>query len=175
MKNAVFWDVAPCDSCWNRRFEVTCRLHLQGDWVWFRLLFTDDAVPRSLILRYMFPSYQMVTKCKAAHYFLRPCIVHLRQVQTVFLTSCQYFQVAARSKHKRARRLTVTDKQTNIQKTNSAAPNPQVSYTDWAIATCWRNLVPTFADRDVSRDQRGGSPTVVNLSFLDRSRYFSFK
>jgi hypothetical protein len=28
--------------------------------------------------------------------------------------------------------------------------------------------VPTFVDRGVSRDQRGGSPTVVNLSFLDR-------
>jgi hypothetical protein len=31
--------------------------------------------------------------------------------------------------------------------------------------------VPTFV---VSRGQRGGSPTVVNLSFLDLSRYFSF-
>jgi hypothetical protein len=36
-------------------------------------------------------------------------------------------------------------------------------------------LVPTFVDRGVSRGQRGGSPTVVNLSFLDRSRYFSLK
>jgi hypothetical protein len=27
---------------------------------------------------------------------------------------------------------------------------------------------------NVWRGQRGGSPTVVNLSFLDRSRYFSF-
>jgi hypothetical protein len=27
----------------------------------------------------------------------------------------------------------------------------------------------------MSRVQRGGSPTVVNLGFLDRSRYFSFK
>jgi hypothetical protein len=34
-------------------------------------------------------------------------------------------------------------------------------------------LVPTFVDRGVSRSQRGRSPTVVNLSFLDRSRYFS--
>jgi hypothetical protein len=33
----------------------------------------------------------------------------------------------------------------------------------------------TFADRGVSSGQRDGSPTVVNLSFLDRSRYFSFK
>jgi hypothetical protein len=36
-------------------------------------------------------------------------------------------------------------------------------------------LVSTFVDRGVSRGQRGESPTVVNLSFLDRSRYFSFK
>jgi hypothetical protein len=37
------------------------------------------------------------------------------------------------------------------------------------------NLVPNFADRVVSRGQRGRSPTVVNRSFLDRSCYFSFK
>jgi hypothetical protein len=59
--------------------------------------------------------------------------------------------------------------------TNSVAFGPQANYTDWATATCWRNVVPTFVDRGVSRGQRGGSPTVVNLSFLDRSRYFSFK
>jgi hypothetical protein len=34
---------------------------------------------------------------------------------------------------------------------------------------------PTFVDRGVSRGQRSGSRTVVNLSLLDRSRYFSFK
>jgi hypothetical protein len=50
----------------------------------------------------------------------------------------------------------------------SVAFSPQANYTDWAIATCRRNLVPTFADRGGSRGQRGGSPTVVNLSFLDR-------
>jgi hypothetical protein len=37
------------------------------------------------------------------------------------------------------------------------------------------DLVPTFAVMGVSRGQSGGSPTVINLSFLDRSRYFSFK
>jgi hypothetical protein len=31
-----------------------------------------------------------------------------------------------------------------------------------------------FADGGVSRGQRGSSPTVVKLSFLDRSGYFSF-
>jgi hypothetical protein len=30
MKNAVFWDVAPCRSCVNRPFGGTYRLHLQG-------------------------------------------------------------------------------------------------------------------------------------------------
>jgi hypothetical protein len=33
-------------------------------------------------------------------------------------------------------------------------------------------LVPTFVDRGMLRGQRGGSSTVVNLSFLDQSRYF---
>jgi hypothetical protein len=30
IKNAVFWDVAPCKSCVNRRFGGTYRLHFQG-------------------------------------------------------------------------------------------------------------------------------------------------
>jgi hypothetical protein len=30
MKNAVFWNVASCSSCMNRRFGGTYRLHLQG-------------------------------------------------------------------------------------------------------------------------------------------------
>jgi hypothetical protein len=29
MKNAIFWDVAPCGSIINRRFGETCRLHIQ--------------------------------------------------------------------------------------------------------------------------------------------------
>jgi hypothetical protein len=35
--------------------------------------------------------------------------------------------------------------------------------------------MPTFVDRGVSPGQRGGSPTVGNLSFLDRNRYFFFQ
>jgi hypothetical protein len=50
-------------------------------------------------------------------------------------------------------------------KTNAVAFSLQANYTDRATATCWRNFVPTFADRGVSRGQRGGSPKVVNLSF----------
>jgi hypothetical protein len=55
---------------------------------------------------------------------------------------------------------------------NSVACSPQPNYTDWATATGWRILVPTFADRGVSRGQRGGNPTAINLSFLDRSCSF---
>jgi hypothetical protein len=54
----------------------------------------------------------------------------------------------------------------NNNKTNSLALSPQANYTDWATATCRRNLVPTLADRGVPRGQRSGSATVVNLSFL---------
>jgi hypothetical protein len=68
--------------------------------------------------------------------------------------------------------LSVKQKQ---QQTNSVAFSPQANYTDGVTATCWWNLVPTFVDSGASRGQRGGSPTVVNLSFLDRSRYFSFR
>jgi hypothetical protein len=53
-------------------------------------------------------------------------------------------------------------------RTNSVALSPRANYTDWATAIYRRNLVPTFVDRGVPRGQRGGSPTAVNLSFLDQ-------
>jgi hypothetical protein len=31
MNNVAFWDVTPCDSCKNRLFGGTYRLHLQGE------------------------------------------------------------------------------------------------------------------------------------------------
>jgi hypothetical protein len=31
MKNSVFWDVTPCDSCKDRSFGGTYHLHLQGE------------------------------------------------------------------------------------------------------------------------------------------------
>jgi hypothetical protein len=58
---------------------------------------------------------------------------------------------------------------------NSVAFSPQANYTDWSTAAGQQTLVPTFVDRGVSRGQHGGTPTAVNLSFLDRSRYFYFK
>jgi hypothetical protein len=58
---------------------------------------------------------------------------------------------------------------------NSVALSPQANYTARSIATCRRSLVPTLADRGMSRGQSGGSPTDVNLSFLDKAATFSFK
>jgi hypothetical protein len=57
-----------------------------------------------------------------------------------------------------------------VQTTTKKTPWPLVHKRTipTETATCRRNLVPTFVDRGVSRGQRGGSPTVVNLSFLDR-------
>jgi hypothetical protein len=61
------------------------------------------------------------------------------------------------------------------KQTNSVAFSPQANYIDRATAITWRNLVATFADTEVSRGQRGGSRTVVNVSFLDQSRCCPFK
>jgi hypothetical protein len=45
---------------------------------------------------------------------------------------------------------------------------------DWATVTCREILVSTFADRWVSRRQRGGTPTAVNLTWQE-PLLFSFK
>jgi hypothetical protein len=34
----------------------------------------------------------------------------------------------------------------------------QANYANWETANCWRISVPTFVDRGVSSDQRGGAP-----------------
>jgi hypothetical protein len=57
---------------------------------------------------------------------------------------------------------------------NSMAFSRQANYTAWATDVGPRILVPTFADRGVSRGQSGGSFTAVNVCFLDRNRYFIF-
>jgi hypothetical protein len=56
------------------------------------------------------------------------------------------------------------------KQTNSVAFSPQANYADWATATGRRILVPAFMHRGMSRDQRGGTLTAVNLGFLDLSR-----
>jgi hypothetical protein len=55
-----------------------------------------------------------------------------------------------------------------IKTKNKQTPWPLVRKRTIPTERPPQNLVPTFVDRGVSRRQRGGSPTVVNLSFLDR-------
>jgi hypothetical protein len=51
-----------------------------------------------------------------------------------------------------------------IKQSNSVALSLRANYTDRRPPHVDEILVPTFVDREVSRGQRGGSPTVVNLS-----------
>jgi hypothetical protein len=62
----------------------------------------------------------------------------------------------------------------NKQNIYSVAFSPQANYTDRATAIGRRNLVPTFADRGY-HVVKAAKPPAVNLSFLDRSRYFFFQ
>jgi hypothetical protein len=51
---------------------------------------------------------------------------------------------------------------------------PHADYTDRATAACWRNLCQLLRIEGVAWSAQR-IPTVVNLGFLDQSRYFSFK
>jgi hypothetical protein len=53
--------------------------------------------------------------------------------------------------------------------------SPQANLTDWATATGRLISVPTFVVRGVLCGQRGGAPVVVDISFLDRGRYFFYQ
>jgi hypothetical protein len=66
-----------------------------------------------------------------------------------------------------------TDRRWEIQlhsTLNSVAFSPQENYTDCVTTTVRQILVLNFADRGVSRCQRGGCPTAVYLCFLGHSR-----
>jgi hypothetical protein len=51
----------------------------------------------------------------------------------------------------------------------------QANYTDWVTATSWQIVVQSLVDRGMSCCQCGGTPTAINLSFLDWSRHFFFQ
>jgi hypothetical protein len=82
-------------------------------------------------------------------------VIRIGELGTKLAVSASYF-------------LSINYKLNKKKQTNSVAFSPQANYTDWGTDTCRRNFVPTSVDRGVSRGQRGGYPTVVNLSFLDR-------
>jgi hypothetical protein len=58
---------------------------------------------------------------------------------------------------------------------NSVPFSLQANSTDWSTAIDRRILVPISVDTGVSRGQRSGTLTAINLNFLDRSRYFFFQ
>jgi hypothetical protein len=62
--------------------------------------------------------------------------------------------------------------QVTTKKKNSVALSPRANYTDWATATCRRNLVSTFVDRGVSRGQRGQVTTTEFKSHIFSVSFF---
>jgi hypothetical protein len=113
------------------------------------------------LLQEDFPYNFYNSGCKCV--FLRQSAIFCDQVSVVS------YKMKTEDARSPKRRKTFIGLHTGKQ-TNSVALGPQANYTDWLTAACRRNLVPTFVDRGVSRGQRGGSHTVVNLSFLDRIR-----
>jgi hypothetical protein len=100
----------------------------------------------------------------------RPCAICNRRVRSSLYIISNEFRTMAMRKEPHYR-----NEEGNLFQINSVALSPQANYTDRVTAICRRTLLPTFVEGGLSRDQRGGFPTAVNLSFLDRSRYFSFK
>jgi hypothetical protein len=60
------------------------------------------------------------------------------------------------------------------KQTNSVVLSPQADDTDWATATCRRNLVPTFVDRGVSCGQRGESiRSLISVFYTGAATFLS--
>jgi hypothetical protein len=55
MNNVVFWDVAPCGSCYNRRFRGTSRFHVQStkNYRAINNLLVTDNVFYSLLIQFI--------------------------------------------------------------------------------------------------------------------------
>jgi hypothetical protein len=137
------------------------------------------AVSTSLLLRHQWGitslfclSYKEILACVitiCVRTLVCPCVTSLISLKNCHWTSSQELAATRHIIHKWNK---YGDRKIFAEE---GYASPQENYTDWATATNRRNLMPTFADRREWRGQRDGFPTVVNLSFLNRSRYFSFK
>jgi hypothetical protein len=92
MKNAVFWDVAPCRSCVNRRFGGTCRLHLQGRKI------RDRGTSVSRLLQTAQSYVMVVVKIFYQEWNLSPATIsliprHKNTIHCIILTNEAYFKL----------------------------------------------------------------------------------
>jgi hypothetical protein len=84
MKNAFFWDVAPCGSCKNGRFGRTCRLYLQRRIIYRLTLF---------LARVYYSTLKMeATRSSETSVFTRPTRRHIQEdgllrYSAVYMTS----------------------------------------------------------------------------------------
>jgi hypothetical protein len=162
-----------------KRVSVTCRVQVSRPKKQWRGCYTDWVISRCFVLEHRYSTGQ--SSCHL-------CVTYLSAPARIFTTRRSESSEAVIKAF--PPRVAVGSRLSNAEGARGQGPvylgqtvvlyffvafSPQANYTDCATATCWRNLVPTFVDRGVSRGQRDGTPTVVNLSFLDRSRYFSFK
>jgi hypothetical protein len=159
MKNAVVRDMTLCSLFKNRRFGGRYRFHLRDETrlMSYSSTVTDrqdigGAAARGSLRRPSWGISSLRTSRIQNHFTLKIAVVCSSEISVLM----------------RATRHHIPKDGVLRSQTNSVAFSPQANYTDWTTATCRRNLVPTFVDRRVSRGQRGRSPTVVNLSFLDR-------
>jgi hypothetical protein len=61
-----------------------------------------------------------------------------------------------------------------LNRTKLRGFGPRAKYTDRATAACWRSSANFLRIEGVAWSAQR-IPTVVNVGFLDRSRYFSFQ
>jgi hypothetical protein len=178
-KNTVFCYVTPCSSCKNRRFGETYRLRDDGS--------HTASHPRRLYSYLSFflniPSHLSLYLTIHIYIFCHPCPSEHPNISIMFISAMKVPQSLAQNLFLPNLLLhpsTLCSQSSSLWRTKKQKQTPRPLVRKRTISTerpplVDEILVPTLVDRGVSRGQRDRSPTAVNLSFLDRGRYFSFK